>query len=105
MEPASLERALMEVAARAGVRVRCEPFDPRSFPDVDRRGGLCFVDGAALLLVDAALLPVERVAILTEALSLLELDAVPMPPAVRERLTLAGDRRADRRRRAIRQIK
>lgn len=105
MDPVSLEQALLDVAARARITVRTEPFDPRAFPDVDRRGGLCFLDGAPVLLVDARLNAVERVAILVDALSQLELDGVTMPPFVRQRIELASDKRADRRRRAIRQVK
>ncbi len=105
MDAPSLERALLDVASRAGVRVRREPFDPRAFPDVDRRGGLCFVDGAPLILVDARLDPVERVAILVDALSRFDTDALTMAPALRDRLELASEKRADRRRRAIRAVK
>lgn len=105
MDAPSLERALLDLAARVGVRVRCEPFDPRAFPDVDRRGGLCVVDGAALILIDARLDAIERVAILVDALSQLDLDALSMPPAIRDRLALASDKRADRRRRTIRSVK
>ena len=105
MEPPALEQALLDVAARARVTVRTEPFDPRAFPDVDRRGGLCFLDGLPVLLVDARLNVVERIAILVDALSQIELEAITMAPAVRARIDLASDKRADRRRRAIRTVK
>ena len=89
-----MEDALLEVAARAGVTVRRESFDPATFAQVQKRGGLCRVGGLSFLLVDRGLSVIERVGVLADGLSGVALDAVSMAPAVRERIELARRRRA-----------
>ena len=104
MEPPALEDALLDVAERAGVEVRREPFDPGVFRDANKRGGLCWLRGTAVVLLDQGLNTVERVAVLAEALAALELDGLWMQPAVRERIELAARKRGRPRRRHLRRV-
>jgi hypothetical protein len=61
------------------------------------RGGLCWLRGAAIIYVDTTLSTVERVVVLAEALSGLDLDHVSMVPAARERIEAAARRRREQR--------
>jgi hypothetical protein len=90
---------LHALAGRLGVAVRAEPFGKGL---LQGRGGLCWVDGKALVVMDEKLSVLERVAVLAEALTTFELDAVGMPPAVRELLaTRVAGRRRSRKKRTV----
>lgn len=73
MTPDEVLVALIELAGRLGVRVRIEPFELR----VAGRGGLCRVDGRAMILVDAKLAKVDQVGVVGEALGALRPLDVP----------------------------
>jgi hypothetical protein len=94
LDPLALEEALLEVARRAGVQIRKERFDPGIFGQAGRRGGLCLVGGARVILLDTQLTTIERVGVLCEALSGLDLEPISMLPIVRERIDLCARRRA-----------
>ena len=84
---------LHALAARLGVAVRAEPFGKGL---LEGRGGLCWVDGKALVVMDEKLGTPERIAVLAEALSTFDLEAVSAPPAVRELLATQAVRRRKR---------
>lgn len=94
MEPRALEDALLDVARRAGVEVRREPFDSGVPREARPRGGLCRIHGVTVILVDTTLTTVERTAVLADALAGVQLDSLSMLPFVRERIDLAVKRRA-----------
>lgn len=83
MDLPTLEDALLAVAARVGLAVRYEPIDATLALHLHERGGLCRIDGEAVLLVDANLSRVERVAHLARALRTYDLEPISMAPAVR----------------------
>jgi hypothetical protein len=77
------------VAARLGVVVRSEPFGKGL---LQGRGGLCWVDGKALVVMDEKLGREDRIGVLAEALAKLDLGAVALTEAVRERIDAARRR-------------
>jgi hypothetical protein len=92
-------RVLAELTALAGrlrVEVRAEPFGKGV---LEGRGGLCWVDGKALVVMDAKLGVGERIAVLTEALARggFDLEAASVAPLVRERIERAMQGRKRRR--------
>jgi hypothetical protein len=77
--------ALTALAAEAGVRVRIEPFPLK----LVGKGGLCRLDGQAVILVDAALGPLEQAGVLGRALGVFfarEERPRLLPPALRSYL-------------------
>jgi hypothetical protein len=77
---------LESLAARMRIAVRAEPFGSGLLRG---RGGLCWVRGQPLVVMDAALGMPDRIAILAEALSRFDLEDRHTPPAVRERIESA----------------
>jgi hypothetical protein len=78
-------RELEGLARRLGIEVRFEPFDPRAA----RRGGLCTLHGAPLVLVDSTATTMEQVGILCDALAQFDVEIMYVPPALRTRLQKA----------------
>jgi hypothetical protein len=77
------ERVLQELealAARIGITVRLEPFGSGLLAG---RGGLCWVRGQALVVMDASLPLPDRIAVLSSALARFDLDKVYVPPFLR----------------------
>jgi len=74
---------LEELAARIGLTVRAEPFGSGL---LSGRGGLCWVRGRPLVVMDATLPVADRIAVLAGALARFDLDAVYVPPLVRARI-------------------
>ncbi len=72
-------RLLSEVAAKAGVDVRIEPFGI----SVSGKGGLCRLEGRAVLFVDARLGRLEQAGIIGQALAAVDLEGVDLPRALR----------------------
>jgi hypothetical protein len=96
--PARVLAELNALAGRLGVAVRAEPFGKGL---LQGRGGLCRVDGKALVVMDEKLGVPERIAVLAEALATFDLEAVTVPPAVRELLARQAARgRKPRKKRA-----
>jgi hypothetical protein len=64
------------LAARLGVSVRAETFSKGL---LEGHGGLCWVDGKALVVMDEKLPVPDRIAVLAGALAQLELDSSQIP--------------------------
>jgi hypothetical protein len=77
------------VAARLGIAVRAEPFGTGL---LQGRGGFCRVRGEPLIVMDAALPAVDRIALLAKALAQFELEGVRIAPAVRDLIEAARTR-------------
>ncbi len=77
MTGAEAVRALTELAAEAGIEVRIEPFGLKQLAG---KGGLCRIRGRRVVLVDAALGPVEQAGVIGEALGSLDLRGLRVPP-------------------------
>jgi hypothetical protein len=91
--PGRVLTELEALAARLGVVVRAEPFGKGV---LEGRGGLCWVDGKPLVVMDETLAVPERIAVLASALGKFDLDVVSIAPLVRERIEAA--RRGKRKR-------
>jgi hypothetical protein len=75
VSPEEAIRALSEVAARAGVEVRIEPFALA----LSGKGGLCRIEGRLVVLVDAKLSVLEQAGVIGEALAEVDLGDVEIP--------------------------
>lgn len=78
VSPEEAIRALSEVAARAGVEVRIEPFALA----LSGKGGLCRIEGRRVVLVDARLSVLEQAGVIGEALGEVDLGDIEIPAAV-----------------------
>lgn len=90
MTPRRVLSELESVAARLGVAVRAEPFLKGV---LDGRGGLCWVDGKAVVVMDEKLPVPDRIAVLASALAQLDLDTTQVPLLVLQ-VIMASRRRA-----------
>jgi hypothetical protein len=87
------ERVLAELetlSGRLGVGLRTEPIGP----DSETRGGLCWIHGKPVVLIDASLPLASRISVLAKALSQFDLESLYVSPFVRSCLEQA--RRLDR---------
>jgi len=82
---------LEALAARLGVAVRREPFGKGV---LEGRGGLCWVKGRPLVVMDEKLPVAERIGVLAGALAEFDLDSVHMMPAVRQTIESAREGRS-----------
>jgi hypothetical protein len=82
MQPSELVSALEAIAAKLGVPIRYDVFDPGL---AKRRsvGGLCRLRGQPIIVLDASLDAREHVATLAHALAAFDLGAMYLPPPVR----------------------
>jgi hypothetical protein len=78
--PSRVLAELESIAARMGIAVRAEPFGSKL---LQGRGGLCWLHGLPLVVMDASLPTVERIPLLAGALARFELDGLYIAPAVR----------------------
>ena len=85
MDPTALEQALLTVAARLDIVVRWESFDG-VFAQLRGRGGLCRLGGKQLIIGDATMPVIDRVGVLSEALSHVDTDGIAMLPLVRSKI-------------------
>jgi hypothetical protein len=85
--PARLLSELETLAERVGVVVRVESFGGEL---LEGRGGLCWVRGKPLVVMDSSLSVAERIATLAVALSGFHLGDLYVPPFVRRRVEVAG---------------
>jgi hypothetical protein len=85
---------LEALAARLGVAVRAEAFSKGL---LEGRGGLCWVDGKALVVMDEKLPVPDRIAVIAGALAELELDSSQVPLFLLQ--TIERSRRRSRARR------
>ncbi len=76
-----MARELCALAARARVEVRIERFELA----IAGKGGLCRIDGALVVLVDAKLSLLEQAGVIGRALASIDLDAlgIEVPAALR----------------------
>jgi len=81
--PPRVLHELEALAARIGVVVRVEPFGSSL---LSGHGGLCWVRGRPLVVMDATLPVPDRIAVLASALARFDLDAAYVPPLVRARI-------------------
>lgn len=84
--PGRVLAELEALAARLGVAVRAEPFGKGV---LEGRGGLCWLDGKPLVVMDAKLAVPERIAVLAGALGKFDLEVVSVPPQIREQIEAA----------------
>jgi hypothetical protein len=82
---------LEAIAARLGVEVRREPFGKGL---LEGRGGLCWVKGKPLVVMDEKLPLTERIGVLAAALAEFDLAAVHVIPAVRGAIEAAREGRS-----------
>jgi hypothetical protein len=81
MKAEQMTEALEAAAAQLGIKVKYEPLAPGG---VSGQGGLCKVKGEWWVIIDKKATPSERSAVLAEALSTFDTDAVFLPPKARE---------------------
>ena len=82
MTPPEILAELEKLANRLGVAVRFEAFDARN----TGKGGLCRLRGTPFVVIDAGLPTLDKIGILSEALSTFDLEAIYLPPVLRTRL-------------------
>jgi hypothetical protein len=85
--PARVLQELEALAARIGVAVRLEPFGSGLMAG---RGGLCWVRGQALVVMDESMALPDRIAVLAGALAQFDLDSVYVAPLLRSRIEAAS---------------
>ncbi len=89
--PTRLLAELEALASRLGVEVRREPFGKGL---LEGRGGLCWVKGKPLVVMDEKLQVAERIGVLAGALAEFDLEGVHLVPAVREAIEAAREGRS-----------
>jgi hypothetical protein len=80
--PSEILAELEKLAERLGVSVRFEAFDAKAIA----KGGLCRVHGSPFIVVDRGLPVLDKIGILSDALSTFDLEAIYLPPVLRSRL-------------------
>jgi hypothetical protein len=80
--PPEILAELEKLAKRLGVVVRFEAFDAKTAA----KGGLCLLRGSPFVVIDAGLPMLDKIGILSEALSTFDLEAIYLPPVLRSRL-------------------
>ena len=88
--PGEILSELEKLALRIGVTVRFEPFKTRSERPA-AKGGLCRLRGTPLIVIDTALPLMDKIGILSEALSAFDLEAIYLPAILRTRVRAGGD--------------
>jgi hypothetical protein len=81
--PERILSELIALATRMGVEVRSEPFD---IEVIEGKGGLCKVHGHRLVVMDAGLPLVDKIGVVAEALSHLDIEAIYVPPLLRAKI-------------------
>ena len=80
MKPEQITLALEQAAAQLGIKVRYELMTGESAG----AGGLCKIRGEWTVIIDRKSTPTDRAAMLVDALSGFDVDAIYLPPEVRE---------------------
>jgi hypothetical protein len=86
MHPPEFLRELSVLAGRLEVDLRFESFDGLRQIGPLSRGGLCRLYGRPTIVVDEGLSVLDKIEVVAQALSTLDLDRVYMPPQVRTEL-------------------
>jgi hypothetical protein len=89
---ADVLRELDKLARRLGVAVRFETFDVRV---IEGKGGLCWIRGNPTVVIDGGAPLLDKIAVLADALRVFDIEALYVPPVLRQRLS-AVPRRAAR---------
>ncbi len=79
---------LVKLATRLGVTVRFEAFHPKN----SGKGGLCRLRGDPWVVVDEGLPVLDKIGILSAALSTFDLETTFVPPVLRVRLARRAQR-------------
>lgn len=77
---------LLRLAERIGLEVRSEPFDLKV---IAGKGGLCWLRGEPVVVMDAGLPVLDKIGVLARALAALDLEAIYVPPFLRARIARA----------------
>jgi hypothetical protein len=80
MKPEQMTETLEQAATQLGIQVRYETMTG----DAAGSGGLCKVKGVWCVIIDRKTPPMERAAMLIDALAGFDTDAVFLPPQVRD---------------------
>jgi len=80
-------RELEKLARRLGIRVRHEPFDPRV---IEGKGGLCWVHGRPMVMLDGGAPILDKIGVLAEALARFDIVPLYLPPAMRREKQLSA---------------
>jgi hypothetical protein len=80
--PPEILAELEKLANRLGVVVRFDVFDAK----LASKGGLCRVHGEQLIVIEGGLPILDKIGVLSEALSTFDLEAIYLPPVLRSRL-------------------
>ena len=83
MEPPDVLMELEKLARRVGIRVRHEPFDPRV---IEGKGGLCWVHGHPIVMLDAGAPVLDKIGVLAAALARFDIEALYVPAVLRQRI-------------------
>jgi hypothetical protein len=86
MRPPDFLRELSALAGRLEVDLRFDPFDSLRQIGPVAHGGLCRLHGRPTILVDERLSVLDKIEVIAQALSTLDLDRVHMRPEVRAEL-------------------
>jgi hypothetical protein len=97
--PAQVLRELEALCERVGLVVREEPFGRLA---ASRGGGLCKVKGKPIVLLDAGLPVVDKIAVLTAVLGEFDLEAIYVAPFLRAKIEKKRSNRKTGRREGIR---
>jgi hypothetical protein len=89
MAPDGILNELLRLARRLGIAVRLDTFELKI---LERRGGLCYVRGAPVIVLDERLPVLDKVAIVAEALAAFDLEVLYLPPLIRARLDRSSAR-------------
>ncbi|MBC8132018.1 MAG: hypothetical protein H7X95_03480 [Deltaproteobacteria bacterium] len=80
MKPEQITEALEQAAGQVGVSVRYETMTG----DSAGAGGLCKIRGEWTVIMDRKATPSDRAAMLVDALSEFDVDAIYLPPEIRQ---------------------
>jgi hypothetical protein len=86
---------LERLAMRLGIVVRAEAFDKTT---IEGRGGLCWLRGRPVVVMDAGMPIVDKIGVLADALSRFDVEAIYLPPLLRARLERYREERTVRER-------
>lgn len=92
MPPGEVYRSLSALALRVGLEVREDAFDPKMG---ESKGGLCWLRGRPIVVVDGGAPLMDKIVVLARALSAFDLEVLYIPPLLRARIDAV---RAPRRR-------
>jgi hypothetical protein len=90
MKPEQMTETLEQAATQLGIQVRYETMTG----DAAGSGGLCKVKGVWCVIIDRKTPPMERAAMLIDALAGFDTDAVFLPPQVRDAVAAKRAERA-----------